>query len=283
MQKITFLLALLGAILGLYAVTHSGGGMTPTKTETVAERVLRTGTIRCGYNTWAHYFEKDLKTGKYKGFIYDIMMEVGKRLSLKIEWTEEAPWDAALTGITTGRYDMFCFPLYINGNRSREAMFSMPIAYLPAYVLMRADDQRYSGNDPSDLNNTNYTMAFLDGEISGILSNQLFPNAKKHAVSQAQGFSIVIQDIASKKADFTVNELSTIDDYNAKNTSKLKSVGPPIFTNPFAYPLPQDSHFKSIIDGALTEMQLDGFIKRTFEKHNYAKNVVMPIIPYQEK
>jgi len=282
MQKITFLLALFGAILSLYAVTHSGGNGSPQKAETVAERVLRTGTIRCGYNTWPRYLEK-VDDQKFTGFNYDLMMEIGKRLSLNIEWTEEAPWDAALTGITSGRYDMFCFPLYINAGRALATVFSTPIAYLPAYVFMRADDTRYDGTNLSKLNDPQFTMSFIEGDISGILANRLFPNAKKDALSQTQGAIMIIRDIAAKKSDFTVTEKSFVDDYNAKNSPKLKSVGSPVFSNPFAYALPNDLQFKSMIDSAIIELQQDGSIEQIYKKNGYDTYVLLPATPYREK
>ncbi len=148
---------------------------------------------------------------------------------------------------------------------------------------MRADDNRYNGTTLDDLNNQNYTMSFLDGDISLILSNQLFPNAKKHGLSQTQGYSMIIRDIAAGKADFSVIDKNAVEDYNATNKEKLKLIGNPIATNAFGFPLPNDLQFKSMIDSAVIEMQQDGTLENILEKHNYTKYVHLPAIPYRQK
>ncbi|HOO50986.1 MAG TPA: hypothetical protein PLK94_06835, partial [Alphaproteobacteria bacterium] len=69
--------------------------------ETAYERVIRTGTLRCGYLTYPPLLMKDLKTGEMSGVAHDIMTEIGKRLSLDIEWTEEVGTDVMLQGIAS--------------------------------------------------------------------------------------------------------------------------------------------------------------------------------------
>jgi ABC-type amino acid transport substrate-binding protein len=49
------------------------------------DRVIVSGTIHCGYFLWPPFIEKNVNTGKLSGLSYDLMEEIGKQLSLKID------------------------------------------------------------------------------------------------------------------------------------------------------------------------------------------------------
>jgi ABC-type amino acid transport substrate-binding protein len=284
MQRTVPLIALLALLLAAYAVFMgpNDNAAAPTKTETTAERVLRTGVLRCGYIIFPPAMIKDLETGTLSGFYHDIVMELGRRLSLKVEWTEEPPLDQALAGITHGRYDTFCFPVYANSNRAREVMFSAPLVYASVYMTVAADNQTLTG-DLAQANDPRFRMATLDGEITSILATQVFPRAVNHAVPQGQGFSFVMKDLAEGKADFTIADPKSIEDFNKNNTKKLKLIGPPAVTNAIAFPLPHDPRFKNMIDVTLNELILDGFVARMIDKYDYHSSVVLPLPPFKER
>jgi polar amino acid transport system substrate-binding protein len=283
MQKLTPYIALLALIVAIYAtVSRPTDGIAPAKTETVAERVLRTGTIRCGYAVWPPAFISDIQSHDKSGVYHDIIQEAARRMALKIEYVEESPLDQALTGITNGRFDMFCFPLYANGNRAREVMFSSPISYASVFMVVAEKNQDLTG-DLAQANDSRYRMAILDGEMTAILADQQFPKAQVHAVPQIQGFSFVLKDIAEGKADFTISDQQTVADFNKNNDKKLKLVGNPAVTNAIAFPLPRDPRFKGMIDTALNEIILDGFVERTIQKYNYQDNIMLPSMPYQAR
>jgi len=46
--------------------------------ESAYARVMRTGTLRCGYVLYPKTIERDLNTGKMSGPMYAIMEEMGK-------------------------------------------------------------------------------------------------------------------------------------------------------------------------------------------------------------
>src|SRR5258708_4981452 len=61
--------------------------------ETAYDRVVRTNTLRCGYQYWAGAVEKDDKTCKIFGPWVDMMDAIGTATNLKIEWAEQVGWD----------------------------------------------------------------------------------------------------------------------------------------------------------------------------------------------
>ena len=50
------LIGLIGGVIGAILVMPKG--VANTHKETALERVVRTGTLRCGYNDWQPFFKK---------------------------------------------------------------------------------------------------------------------------------------------------------------------------------------------------------------------------------
>ena len=84
--------------------------------------------------------------------------------------------DTILTGMSSGRYDMVCFPLYMNSTRAKVAYFSSPMYYSLLHVITRADDHRFDKNFKV-LNSPEYSIAVLEGEITALMARQRFPES----------------------------------------------------------------------------------------------------------
>lgn len=80
--------------------------------ESAYDRVIRTGTIRCGYAISPPVMVQDPNTKKLSGLDYDLWQEIGKDLGLKIEFVEEAGWGNFIEGLRSNRYDAFCTELW---------------------------------------------------------------------------------------------------------------------------------------------------------------------------
>ena len=239
------------------------------KKESVSDRVLRTGVIRCGYALWPPGLIKDPNTGALSGISKDLMDEIGKRLSLKTEWAEEAGWGNIVEGLVAGRYDMICGFVYANSARSRVMDFSIPVAYSPLYIVVRADDRRFDAN-LSTLNDPQYKIAILEGEQSAITQRQNFPHASVDAIPQMSDYSVLLKDVETGKADATTTEPGAFGDYNLNNPGKLKLLdrGHPLNVFPIVAGLPRgDPAFKRMIDVTLGELQNDGTIDRLLDKY----------------
>ena len=91
------------AATGLYFKSQSGGGVSASTQETTYDRVIRTGTLRCGYAAWYPNLIIDPNTKAKSGISYDVMEEVGRRLGLKVEWTQEAGFGSAEQDLKTGK------------------------------------------------------------------------------------------------------------------------------------------------------------------------------------
>lgn len=271
---LTIILALVAGFIG--AQFSRRGAATSTK-ETAYERVLRTGKIRCGYAIWHPMLYKDLKTGEIKGISHDIMEEIGKRLNLKIEWSEEASWGTIVEGLVTNRYDMICVQLAASSGRVRVVDFSAPSFYMGGFMVVRKTDNRF-GNDALKLNDPEYKIAVLEGEMSSIIVNQSFPKAKILAMSQMLDYSMLLKEVETGKADATLMEGYTFAGYDKNNPGKLKAIGmdKPVNIFPVSFGLPQDDlAFKRMFDITLEELVNDGSVDRIVKPYDIFPGTIL--------
>lgn len=270
-------------LLALFMLLLSPPAFADDK-ETVFDRVTSSNTIRCGYYLWSPVLQKDIKTGDFSGISYDVMEEIGRRLSIKIEWVEEAGMDVILQGMNNDRYDMVCAPLYTLGARARSAFFTTPLFYAPLYLIVRAEDRRFD-KDYKILNSPDFTVAVIEGEATAILAAQRLPKATIHTVPQIQGYSFVLKDVALGKADVTISDEVSVADFNKNNQEKLRVIKVPFTVNAASYPVAQDSKFKELISVSVDELLRDGWFENLLvTKYPDFYNEIMPVAkPYGEK
>lgn len=122
----------------MFMVFGSGQKETAAQKESVYDRVLASGTIRCGYATWPPYMMKDPNTGTLSGINYDVMELIGKELNLKIDWVEEVPWGSVYANLNANRMDVMCATIWDDGERVKQFTLSDPQFYSALYAYVRA-------------------------------------------------------------------------------------------------------------------------------------------------
>jgi ABC-type amino acid transport substrate-binding protein len=231
---------------------------------------------------WKPIFFRDPNTGKLQGAMYDLVEDMGHRLDLKIDWTEEAGWSGLVEGLATGRFDLACVGLYKNAARAKRIDSSDALFYSPMLVAVRADETRLKHN--GDLNDPKYKIAVLEGEAGSIAARQQFSKAGIDAIPQMSDYTQVYEDVKTKKADATLIEAATFAEYNAANLGILKLLeSKPVNVFPVVFGLPaDDAVFKAMINGALSEAINDGTVDRLLTKYEDHPNMFYRLAkPYE--
>lgn len=240
---------------------------TPAK-ETAFERVMRTGTLRCGYSIWPPALVKNPNTGRMSGIFYDLMQKIGDQMDIKIEWAAEVSPAHMFTDLNNSRFDMVCSPYIPTPARLKAANFTNPIFYNSLHLYARADDTRFDKR-PSFANQSHIKFAVIDGNIMGILAQKRFPIATKVSLPQhatpADSFLYVINE----KADLVISEPLTFALFNKSNPNKMKRVeGIPLQVLGAGMPMAaKEFHLKYAIDATLTYLHGIGFIDSILKKH----------------
>ena len=245
-----------------------GGNSQSILRETAYERVMRTGTLRCAYVVYPSLFERDPNTGAFSGVYYEIINEIGRQLSLKIEWTEEVGTANAFEGFKTGRYDVLCAPLTPTPGRARAADFTVATAYSPFNAYVRAGDTRFD-HAAEKFNDPAVKIAVLEGELSHIVASEDFPKATLIAMPNLTGITETLVQVTTGKADMAITEPTIAGGFMAKNPGKMKRAEiPPLRMQAMSIAVPVgDIALKDMLDITLGTLHDTGFIKRVYDKY----------------
>lgn len=237
--------------------------------ESVYDRVLRTGLIRCGYTPYSVGLKKDPLTGALSGIYFDIITEMARNLSLKAEYVEEVGWGEQIQGLAQGRYDMICSPVSLNSGRARAADFSIPLYYSPVYIWARSDDRRFDNNNEA-IDKPSIKIATLDGEQTSVFARNFFPHAKQTSLPQSAPFSDLILQVTSGKADVVFAEPASVEEFLATHPGSLRRVETltPLVVVPNIFLLKTGEYaFKQMIDNGLREMFNTGRVNQIIDRY----------------
>lgn len=255
----------LGITLGslvLAAGFMAGCGTNKDKNETAKGKDLLTqvkdaGELKIGTEgTYAPFTFHD-KSGKLTGFDVDIANEVAKRLGVKPKFME-TQWDSMFAGLNSKRFDMIANEVGIKPDREKEYYFSQPYITSSAALVVKSDSKVKS----------------LD-EIKGLKSAQSLTSnyadiAKKYGaqIVGVEGFSQAIQLIESNRADVTINDKLSIQNYIATTGDKNVKIAA-LETDAADSGLmfrKDDKSLVNAVDKALDEMKKDGTYDKILEK-----------------
>lgn len=280
------LLALLLATIPTVALSGCSTTATQqTKSEqSVYDRVMKQGKIRCGYVLYTPGCIKDPNTGKLSGIGIETIELVGKNLGLEIEWAEEVGWGSMIEGLLTNRYDMIATPVWTNANRARQVDFSKSLFYSPIFAYIKKGDKRFSAANLEKLNSPDYAVATVDGETAEIIAREDFSQAKKVSLPQLSDLSQLLLTVSTGKADYTFMEPSSAAGFVAHNTNAVEILKTPkpvrVFPNCWMFKRGQ-MEFKNMIDTALDQLVNSGVEEKIVHKYEAAPNsLYLDALPY---
>jgi ABC-type amino acid transport substrate-binding protein len=249
------------------------------------DRVMKTGTIRCGYLVYSPFIIKDLKTGVLSGIIYDAMEEIGKNASLKIEWAEEIPHDSMASALEASRIDVFCVGVWASTSRARGMTFSVPMFYNAVTAWGRVGDGRFS-KDLGLINDPKVTITVMDGTQETFIAQSDFPKAKVLSLPAGAQYTDNFLNIASGKADVSFFENSLVNDYVAKNPGTLEQISPIPLRTFGSTLVVKNGEFKlkELLDQGVQELLYSGQMKKIIAKYEkYPGSFLLPTLPYEIK
>lgn len=192
--------------------------------ESAFDRIMRTGTIRCGYYVFPPVMNRDPATGELSGFSVDMMNRIAQRGGLKIEWTEEVTfgnWPAALQA---NRFDVACTPMWPDIPLARGVAFTDPMFFAGLYPMVRADDTRFANAGVTDFNKPDIIFLTQDGDVASMLVTDAFPLAKNKSVTAATDGPTMMQDLVTKKADVMLTDRNMEIAHNKNNPIKMRLI-----------------------------------------------------------
>lgn len=272
MRQHLFTLAIAIFISYLLIQWHSSTKQPPesiNSANTAFERVMQTRTLRCGYVVYYPGLVKDVNTGKFSGFDYDIVTSIAQNLNIKVEWTEEVGWANALEGFRTNRYDALCVGMWTKPVYSQHALYVKPNFYQPIFGVSRIDDMRFD-KDLNTINDSGIKIAAIDGDAPVYIAAEDFPKATVSTLSNMTQFNMVLEEVKVGKADVTMIDAPTFGEYATNNPNFLKLLQPdnPIRIMPCAMAVGLGEHnLRALLDASVDYLVLSGGMDRILDRY----------------
>jgi len=255
-----------------------------TNTETAFERIIRTGTIRCGYMLAPAWEMKDPNTGAMSGAMVDYLNALGDALKLKVVWQEELNLATYLEDLKNGRYDIECSGGWPNALRGKQVEYSTPIYYVPMYAVARADDHRFDNNYAA-MNDPAIRIADQDGGTNAMVRLQRFPKATGDDLPGMVPETDAFLEVINNKADVAFDDDATIAEFTKRNPGKIRKIdGAPVRIIPanlsFA---PGEFRLQQMLNTATNELIYGGVIDAIISKYEPVPGAFLPVaMPYSQ-
>ena len=202
----------------------------------------------------------DPKSGQQIGWEYDAMNEIAKRLNFKVEY-QNTSWDAMIQAVSDKQYEVGMTGITINDERKAKVDFSEPYMRSEQFMLVRADETRFSdaktfgefkdglvGAQPG-------TTPFYTAVYSVLDGNEQNPRIKLF-----ETFGATVQALKTGDVDVVLTDGTAGKGYVDASGGALKLIGGPLGTEDFGFIFPKGSELVQPINAAIAALKADGTI-----------------------
>ena len=214
----------------------------------------------------------DPNTGESIGWEYDAVNEICRRLNCTIDWQVTA-WETMIEAVRTGQFDVGMDGITITTERAEQVDFSIPYLTSQMFMLVRADESRFSTPEKfasdSDLlvgaqaGTTNFYVAVYD-VLDGDESN---PRIKLF-----ETFGASVQALISNDVDVVLMDAASSRGYIGANPNSLKIVGNPLGTEDFGFIFTLGSDLVEPFNAAIQSLENDDFLEELNTKWFFEYN-----------
>ncbi|SON56443.1 Glutamine-binding periplasmic protein precursor [Hartmannibacter diazotrophicus] len=208
----------------------------------------------------------DPKTGEGMGWEYDAFNEIAKRLNAKVDW-KLSSWDAMIQSVREGQFDVGMDGITINDERKEQVDFSIPYMISEQFMLVRADETRFTdaksfGENPDLLvgaqpGTTNFYTAVY---------NVLDGNEQNPRIKLFETFGATVQALKAGDVDTVLMDQTSANGYIGASPGSFKTVGGPLGSESFGFIFKKGSDLVEPVNAAIKSMQDDGTIEALNKK-----------------
>jgi polar amino acid transport system substrate-binding protein len=189
------------------------------------------------------YFNKDPRTGEWRGFAIEMGRDIAKTLGVKLEVVESS-WANSILDVQSGKVDM-ALGITATPVRAMSVSFSSP-TYFNSFVIISAKKE-LEGLNWAQLNDPKYTFAVDLGSSQDLITQQYLPKAN---VLRFKTRDEAIVAVSTGKADGLVNTMLN----GLVMTKKVPALGAvkvptPVLSTPSVIAMNQnaDPNFKAFV------------------------------------
>jgi polar amino acid transport system substrate-binding protein len=202
----------------------------------------------------------DAATGKAVGWEYDAVNEICRRLNCTVDW-KLASWDAMIPAIKDGQFDVGMDGITINDERKQQVDFSDPYMTSQQFMLVRADEDRFTDAKAFGANEK-LLIAAQAGTTNfySAVYNVLDGDEKNPRIKLFETFGASVQALLSGDVDMVLTDAASGRGYVGANPDKLKIVGDALGSEDFGFIFKPGSNLVKPFNAAIATMKKDGFL-----------------------
>ena len=227
--------ALIAAIAAAILLLTGNGGALKRD----LEGIKKSGKLVIGMEgNWSPWTYHDEKSGELTGLEVDIAKLIAEGLGVKAEF-QEAPWDALLAGVDSGRFDIICNGVGYTEERAKSYNFTTPYVYSNKVLVVAESNEEIK------------TVDDLKGKKTANSASSTYA-----ALAEEYGATLVPVDtlgetmdmLVQGRVDATINAQVSIADYLKEHPdAKIKTVQV-LAGDPVAYPLHIGEEYRTLVD-----------------------------------
>jgi polar amino acid transport system substrate-binding protein len=211
----------------------------------------------------------DPKSGQGIGWEYDAFNEIAKRLNAKVDW-KLASWDTMIQAVREGQFDVGLDGITITDERKGQVDFSAPYMVSQQFMLVRADENRFTDAKAFGANKD-----LLIGAQAGTtnfyvaVNNVLDGDEKNPRIKLFDTFGASVQALKAGDVDTVLMDKTSAAGYMGASPNSFKVVGEALGTEEFGFIFKPGSDLVAPINAAIQSLKDDGTIDRLNQKWFY--------------
>lgn len=202
----------------------------------------------------------DPKTGKAVGWEFDAVTEICRRLNCVPDW-QVASWETMIPAIKGGQFDVGMDGITITEDRAKEVDFSAPYLRSEQYMLVRANEDRFTTPEEFKAN-----AKLLIGSQAGTTNfytavyNVLDGNEANPRIILFDNFGASVQALLHGDVDMVLMDKASSAGYIGANPNQLKIVGEPLAGEDFGFIFTPGSDLVAPFNDAIDSLLQDGYL-----------------------
>ena len=260
-------------LLAVFFCMLSMPSLAQSKHESAYDRVMRTGTLKCGYMPWPPFFSLDPNTGILSGFNKDVADAISQMLDIKISYVQVVVGEQ-VQDLRSGKIDAVCGdgPWILSTIKYLD--YTQPYYYTGVYVYGRAKENRFKNQ--TDLDKPTVTFVGLDGDTSTEFVQKNFRKAKLKTLPGSTDPSQLFLDVADGKADLVILDPTNAALFMKNNPDKIRR----IFDQPVAVygggfsVIKGEAELFSMLNEAVKASLNTGIVDRLWPKYQFGATLI---------
>ena len=201
-------------------------------------------------------------TGEAIGWEYDAMAEIAARLNFTPVYGNSS-WDAMIPAVSEGQYDVGMTGITIRADRAEMVDFSEPYMRSEMFMLVRADEDRFTGQQDFVAAGDDILIGAQAGTTPFYVSvyDLLDGNEANPRIVQFETFGASVQALRVGDVDLVLTDGTAGAGYVEANPGVFKLTGDAMGSEDFGFIFPRGSDLVTPFDATIAEMRADGTLE----------------------